>query len=76
MITTTKVKHNSVVPKGCDVILLLEQMLIYTFKEFAKICHRRRKKPKKKLQDFYFIALLPELACPRHHSMGIPEPLK
>ena len=28
----------------------------------------------KKLKDFYFGALLPELACPRHHQGGIREP--
>ena len=27
-----------------------------------------------KLQNFYFSALLPELACPRHHCGGIREP--
>jgi len=33
------------------------------------------KKNLQKLQDFYFNALLPELACPRHHSGGIREPI-
>ncbi len=28
-----------------------------------------------KLSKFYFSALLPEWACPRHHSGGIREPL-
>lgn len=27
-----------------------------------------------KVKDFYFSALLPELACPRHHKGGIREP--
>ena len=28
-----------------------------------------------KLKNFYFSALLPELACPRHHNGGIREPV-
>ncbi len=66
MITTFKCSAKCIAMKRNGVTLLSTLKMTCTLKEWTMV--------DSKLQSFYFDALLPELASPRHRKGGIREP--
>ncbi len=70
MITIIKYRHSCIAPKDTGVTSQLRPTKISLLKEFLQTTVMWIN-----YLIYFFSALLPELACPRHHSGGIREPL-